>query len=889
MVINAINRFCARHGRITWIFVGGAMIIPFVFLYGVNPFQGPEAVSRHVGTVDGVDISADYFNSEMIANRMHKLLKYRAPQEAEKEAMDRIRARQQAYEQGLDHVTTEELHQYVQKAVIFQDQQTRQFNKVAFQNFLNNLPRQGMTPREFDQIIRDSIAIERLENRAREAVTVSTAEARVRYLQAFANAKVHVYDINSVAHRDSTEPSDEEAEAYYNENAETYQVPRQVQLLVASFHASKHQPSDADVEAYFQEHEADKQQVKLSHLTVKRQPLEEAPAGEEAEAIKKAREARNKVKQEANEAARDKLSEAFAQITEGKKTFEEVAAEINDDYTKNSKGDLGWIDTKGERGLDSRYGEDFAKAVLALENNDTDYSEILEGNNAYHIVVRNGGPRAKTLSEALSNQLRYKIKREREDAEDKEIYGDGSDFPEVRARHILIGTAPEDTPDVLKIKEELANKLRLQAIKHSELTAEYLKVQIKKEDTDEQKAEKKAKQEELQKQLKTVKSFIDLAKENSTDSSNKDRGGDLGYFGKGAMVAPFEEAVFGMENGAISEVVKTQFGFHIINRIDGRKQSFESAKQSIRRVIREEGQARAKKEAEDFYIDVIQKVQDKHNATSADFETFAKEYGKPINLHLSEFFPVDTYQVKGVPGSTFRVAQESAELSAAAPLSKVIDGYEDFYVAFFVADKEPEPSTYWEENDEGEKVRSRYGNKAHGDLARERSLEAARNAATEAYEAIKAELGAGKPFAEAKGDRPFKALDEFVLSQGPMNGERPAPNAETIVEITEVTPAGTLAAPKDVATGSLLVYVESQTPPDLREVSLGQGSISFEQYVQAYNNAVRGVAVRDFYDGLRLGSKTVLHEDWKERIDPAPKPKKNETDPEATDAGEAVN
>lgn len=63
--------------------------------------------------------------------------------------------------------------------------------------------------------------------------------------------------------------------------------------------------------------------------------------------------------------------------------------------------------------------------------------------------------------------------------------------------------------------------------------------------------------------------FAVLAKEKSTGPSGPN-GGDLGWFGKGMMVAPFEEAVIGMEPGTISAPVQTQFGWHVISLIETR-------------------------------------------------------------------------------------------------------------------------------------------------------------------------------------------------------------------------------------------------------------------------------------------------------------------------------
>ena len=67
--------------------------------------------------------------------------------------------------------------------------------------------------------------------------------------------------------------------------------------------------------------------------------------------------------------------------------------------------------------------------------------------------------------------------------------------------------------------------------------------------------------------LKKGESFNKLAKEFSIDRGSGKRGGDLGFFGRGFMVKPFEAASFNLQKNQISEPVKTEFGYHIIKRI----------------------------------------------------------------------------------------------------------------------------------------------------------------------------------------------------------------------------------------------------------------------------------------------------------------------------------
>lgn len=103
--------------------------------------------------------------------------------------------------------------------------------------------------------------------------------------------------------------------------------------------------------------------------------------------------------------------------------------------------------------------------------------------------------------------------------------------------------------------------------------------------------EDEATAKEVKSKLDKGEEFADLAKEYSTDASNAESGGELGYFGKGEMEAAFEEAAFSLKANEISGPVKTDYGYHII-KVEDKKEAkeavYEDSKEAAKKALFDE-------------------------------------------------------------------------------------------------------------------------------------------------------------------------------------------------------------------------------------------------------------------------------------------------------------
>jgi hypothetical protein len=134
---------------------------------------------------------------------------------------------------------------------------------------------------------------------------------------------------------------------------------------------------------------------------------------------------------------------------------------------------------------------------------------------------------------------------------------------EISARHILLRVPAEATPAQRDSVQQLAASLRQRAVAGED--------------------------------------FAQLAQQHSQDPGSAARGGDLGFFGRGRMVAPFDEAAFALQPGEISNVVESPFGYHVIRVDDRRQPQLTEEREEFRQFLVQ----RAQQEAEGAYLDSL--------------------------------------------------------------------------------------------------------------------------------------------------------------------------------------------------------------------------------------------------------------------------------------------
>jgi len=139
----------------------------------------------------------------------------------------------------------------------------------------------------------------------------------------------------------------------------------------------------------------------------------------------------------------------------------------------------------------------------------------------------------------------------------------------------------------------------------------------------------KAKATELLAEIrKTPAAFVELAKQNSDDPGSAAKAGDLGFFGRGMMVKPFEDTAFALKEGEISGVVESDFGFHIIKLTGmrgGKEKPFAEVKGEIEGELKKAAASRKFAEAAEAFSNMVYEQSDSLKPVADKFKLVVKQ------------------------------------------------------------------------------------------------------------------------------------------------------------------------------------------------------------------------------------------------------------------------
>ena len=187
------------------------------------------------------------------------------------------------------------------------------------------------------------------------------------------------------------------------------------------------------------------------------------------------------------------------------------------------------------------------------------------------------------------------------------------EIPEsIRVEYLVL--SPETVAGNIKITDEAINSYYEQnkARYGTEEQRRASHILIAAEGSDKASARKRA-EEILAKVKANPNDFAKLARENSKDPGSAAQGGDLGFFGRGMMVKPFEETVYRLKDGEISDVVETDFGFHIIRLTEikpAQAKSLAEVRTDIERELRNQQAQKSYTEASDQFTNLVYEQSD---------------------------------------------------------------------------------------------------------------------------------------------------------------------------------------------------------------------------------------------------------------------------------------
>ncbi|HBO84642.1 MAG: hypothetical protein A2073_01355 [Deltaproteobacteria bacterium GWC2_42_11] len=224
------------------------------------------------------------------------------------------------------------------------------------------------------------------------------------------------------------------------------------------------------------------------------------------------------------------------------------------------------------------------------------------------------------------------------------------------------------------------------------------------------KEEAKKKADEILQLIKKGEDFGELAKRHSDDPGSAKNGGDLGYFRAGMMVKSFEDAAFALQKGAVSSVVETEFGFHIIKIEDIKEARLQPLNEVKKQIIELVGTAKGVGKAKEL-ADEIKKDIDKGESLND------AAAGKGIKVRETGYFSADD---KGNEITLNEDLNRAVFSLKKGETSQVLDGKDGYYIVNIIDRTDSRIPSYEDVSKDIKDV-----------ITRQKAVEMAKNAAEE--------------------------------------------------------------------------------------------------------------------------------------------------------------
>jgi peptidyl-prolyl cis-trans isomerase D len=357
--------------------------------------------------------------------------------------------------------------------------------------------------------------------------------------------------------------------------------------------------------------------------------------------------------------------------------------------------------------------------------------------------------------------------------------------PQVKLHFLTFPYNADEKPVITD--EEVESFYRQNLTRYSipeQRNARHILIKTAEEDSEETLVGKREKAEQILKLARTGEDFGALAKQYSEGPTGP-QGGDLGSFARGSMVKAFDDSVFSLSEGEISDIVETQFGFHIIKleKIEpAHTRTLAEVKSEI--ISRLQGQRSSEvafTRATEAYENII---------LAGSLEKFSQNTDIP--LHQTDFFPRKNPEKSGF---TEGMLTEPAFLNAAFALNKgelssLIETPKGYAIIFAADKKEPETSPF---KDVEEQVKADYLNSRSDVMAKE--------AAEAMLSALKEQDSLDFSGEAAKHDKTPKESGYFSRSSSP-GASLPSQITESSFDLTEEKPF-----PEEIVASNGVYYV----------------------------------------------------------------------------------